>query len=130
MTKKTKVVIVGAGFGGIAVAKRLAGSDIEVTLIDRRNYHLFQPMLYQVVASHPRLVLVLRGPVRARGCRRGPPAAPLGEKSRAGTKGSVRATLLSECRRRLRWVHLPVRFAEQILKCTSRSSVSGSCRFR
>ena len=51
MTKKTKVVIVGAGFGGIAVAKRLAGSDIEVTLIDRRNYHLFQPMLYQVATA-------------------------------------------------------------------------------
>lgn len=50
MTHKTKTVIVGAGFGGIA-AKRLAGSAIEITLIDRRNDHLFQPMLYQVATA-------------------------------------------------------------------------------
>ncbi|XEQ92019.1 NADH dehydrogenase-like protein [Sporomusa carbonis] len=42
------VVIVGAGFGGIRVAKVLARSDIKVTVIDKRNYHLFQPLLYQV----------------------------------------------------------------------------------
>jgi NADH dehydrogenase len=42
------VVIVGGGFGGLACAKALAGSDIRVTVIDRRNHHLFQPLLYQV----------------------------------------------------------------------------------
>ena len=43
-----KVVIVGAGFGGLFAAKRLAGSPVEVTIVDRRNHHLFQPLLYQV----------------------------------------------------------------------------------
>ncbi|OQW55116.1 MAG: pyridine nucleotide-disulfide oxidoreductase [Proteobacteria bacterium SG_bin7] len=47
-----RVVIVGGGFGGISAAKKLAGRfDIDVTLIDRRNYHLFQPLLYQVATA-------------------------------------------------------------------------------
>ena len=46
-----KVVIVGAGFGGLAAAKRLAGEQVEVTLVDRRNHHLFQPLLYQVATA-------------------------------------------------------------------------------
>lgn len=46
-----KVVIVGAGFGGLAAAKRLANRPVEVTLIDRRNHHLFQPLLYQVATA-------------------------------------------------------------------------------
>lgn len=45
------VVIIGAGFGGIEVANRLAGTDVDVTIIDRRNYHLFQPLLYQVAGA-------------------------------------------------------------------------------
>lgn len=45
------VVIVGAGFGGLASAKRLAGQPVDVTLIDKRNYHLFQPLLYQVATA-------------------------------------------------------------------------------
>ena len=44
---KKHVVIVGGGFAGLNAAKRLAGRpDIDVTLIDRRNHHLFQPLLY------------------------------------------------------------------------------------
>ena len=46
-----KVVIVGAGFGGLATAKRLANRRAEVTLVDRRNHHLFQPLLYQVATA-------------------------------------------------------------------------------
>lgn len=46
-----KVVIIGAGFGGLAAAKRLAGRRIEVTLVDHRNHHLFQPLLYQVATA-------------------------------------------------------------------------------
>src|ERR1700747_2069302 len=46
--KPWKVVIVGGGFGGLSAAKRLESSSVDVTLIDRRNYHLFQPLLYQV----------------------------------------------------------------------------------
>lgn len=45
------VVIVGVGFGGLACARRLAGTPARVTLIDRRNYHLFQPLLYQVATA-------------------------------------------------------------------------------
>ncbi len=47
-----KVVIVGGGFGGLSAAKKLAKNpEIEVTVIDRRNYHLFQPLLYQVATA-------------------------------------------------------------------------------
>jgi NADH dehydrogenase len=42
------VVIVGAGFGGLAVAHGLAGAGVRITIIDQRNHHLFQPLLYQV----------------------------------------------------------------------------------
>src|SRR3954447_22462331 len=46
-----RVVIVGAGFGGLSAAKSLAGSDFDVTVVDRHNYHLFQPLLYQVATA-------------------------------------------------------------------------------
>jgi len=46
-----RVVIVGAGFAGLSLAKDLKGTDFEVTLIDRHNYHLFQPLLYQVATA-------------------------------------------------------------------------------
>jgi NADH dehydrogenase len=46
-----RVLIIGGGFGGIEVAKRLARTKALVTLVDRRNYHLFQPMLYQVATA-------------------------------------------------------------------------------
>jgi len=42
------IVIVGAGFGGLAVAHALAGAQVKITIIDQRNHHLFQPLLYQV----------------------------------------------------------------------------------
>src|SRR6516164_2021213 len=46
-----RVVIVGAGFGGLETTHRLAGAGVEITLIDRRNHHLFQPLLYQVATA-------------------------------------------------------------------------------
>jgi NADH:ubiquinone reductase (H+-translocating) len=46
-----KVVIVGGGFGGLAAARRLRHADVDVTLVDRTNHHLFQPLLYQVAAG-------------------------------------------------------------------------------
>ena len=49
--EKPHVVIVGAGFGGLEAAKKLAGQDVRVTVIDRTNYHLFQPLLYQVATA-------------------------------------------------------------------------------
>jgi NADH dehydrogenase len=45
------IVIVGAGFGGLAAAEELARHDVNVTLIDRQNHHLFQPLLYQVATA-------------------------------------------------------------------------------
>ncbi len=49
--RNPRVVIVGAGFGGLSAAKALAGAPFDVTLIDRHNYHLFQPLLYQVATA-------------------------------------------------------------------------------
>jgi NADH dehydrogenase len=45
------IVIVGAGFGGMETARRLANEQVQITLIDRYNYHLFQPLLYQVAIA-------------------------------------------------------------------------------
>src|ERR1700723_353081 len=50
-TKAPLVVIVGGGFGGLAAAKGLKRSPVEVLLIDRSNHHVFQPLLYQVATS-------------------------------------------------------------------------------
>src|ERR1700748_2940798 len=49
--KLHRVVIVGAGFGGLEATFGLAGCPVEITLIDRRNHHLFQPLLYQVATA-------------------------------------------------------------------------------
>ena len=66
LKNKTNVVIVGGGFGGLYTAQDLKNSSVDVTLIDKRNFHLFQPLLYQVatgglspadIASPLRLVL-------------------------------------------------------------------------
>jgi NADH dehydrogenase len=46
-----RVVIVGGGFGGLYVARSLAKAKVQVTVIDRRNHHLFQPLLYQVATG-------------------------------------------------------------------------------
>lgn len=46
-----RVVVVGAGFGGLEVVQRLAGKGAQITLVDRRNHHLFQPLLYQVAGA-------------------------------------------------------------------------------
>jgi NADH dehydrogenase len=49
--QRPQVVIVGAGFGGLAAARGLARAAVDVTLIDRQNHHLFQPLLYQVATA-------------------------------------------------------------------------------
>jgi NADH dehydrogenase len=48
---KKRVIIVGGGFGGVQVLKKLRDADADIVLIDRRNYHLFQPLLYQVATA-------------------------------------------------------------------------------
>lgn len=80
MSTRAKVIIVGGGFGGLCAARALKSAPVDVTLIDRRNYHLFQPLLYQVatgslspgeiaaplrsVLSHQKNTRVLLGDVR------------------------------------------------------------------
>jgi NADH dehydrogenase len=51
MTNEARVVIVGAGFGGLSAAKALARAGVPFTIIDKRNHHLFQPLLYQVATA-------------------------------------------------------------------------------
>ncbi len=51
MSGRSKVIIVGGGFGGLCAAQALKSAPVDVTLIDRRNYHLFQPLLYQVATG-------------------------------------------------------------------------------
>jgi NADH dehydrogenase len=53
-SKFPTVVIIGGGFGGIQVAKQLADKPVEVILIDKHNYHTFQPLLYQVATGRLR----------------------------------------------------------------------------
>jgi NADH dehydrogenase len=48
---RPRIAIIGAGFGGLSAAHGLAGAAADVTVIDRRNYHLFQPLLYQVATA-------------------------------------------------------------------------------
>jgi NADH dehydrogenase len=48
---KTRIVIVGGGFGGIELAKKLRNKDIEIIMVDKHNYHTFQPLLYQVATG-------------------------------------------------------------------------------
>jgi NADH dehydrogenase len=51
MADRHRIVVVGAGFGGLETVYRLAGAAVDITLIDRRNHHLFQPLLYQVATA-------------------------------------------------------------------------------
>ena len=46
-----RVVVVGAGFGGLSAARALIGEQVEVTVVDQRNFHTFQPLLYEVATA-------------------------------------------------------------------------------
>ena len=48
---KKRIVIVGGGFGGLKIARKLKRQHYQVVLLDKNNYHLFQPLLYQVATS-------------------------------------------------------------------------------
>lgn len=50
-TNKKRIVIIGGGFGGIEIAKRLKNQDVQIVLLDKHNYHCFQPLLYQVATG-------------------------------------------------------------------------------
>src|SRR5690349_6879318 len=67
MTLHKQVVVVGGGFGGLAVTRALAKLPVHVTLVDRRNHHLFQPLLYQVAMaglSPAEIAVPIRGVLR------------------------------------------------------------------
>ena len=49
--KNKRIVIIGAGFGGLKLAQQLRNSDYQIVLIDKNNYHQFQPLFYQVATS-------------------------------------------------------------------------------
>jgi NADH dehydrogenase len=49
--QRLRVAVIGAGFGGLAVVAGLKGAGVDITLVDRRNHHLFQPLLYQVATA-------------------------------------------------------------------------------
>jgi NADH:ubiquinone reductase (H+-translocating) len=51
MSERSKVIVIGGGFGGLSAAQALKSAPVDVTVIDRRNYHLFQPLLYQVATG-------------------------------------------------------------------------------
>src|SRR5271165_1006537 len=51
MAERHKVLILGGGFGGLVAAQSLKRAPVDVTLIDRRNFHLFQPLMYQVATG-------------------------------------------------------------------------------
>jgi NADH dehydrogenase len=49
--QRPRVVIIGGGFGGLEAAKALAKAPVDITLVDKTNHHLFQPLLYQVATA-------------------------------------------------------------------------------
>jgi NADH dehydrogenase FAD-containing subunit len=51
--RRERVVVIGGGFGGLNVVSALDGADVDVTVLDRTNHHLFQPLLYQVATGIP-----------------------------------------------------------------------------
>ncbi len=59
-SSRPSVVVVGGGFAGVGCARELAKHDVAVTLIDRNNFHQFQPLLYQVATAELALVDVCR----------------------------------------------------------------------
>jgi NADH:ubiquinone reductase (H+-translocating) len=63
-----QVLMVGGGFGGLSVTKALAHADVDVTIVDRTNHHLFQPLRYQVatgILSEGVIAPPLRGVIKA-----------------------------------------------------------------
>ena len=50
-SSRPRVLIIGCGFGGLEAARALQGADVAITVVDRTNHHLFQPLLYQVATA-------------------------------------------------------------------------------
>src|SRR4249920_276127 len=70
VTSRPHVLIVGGGFGGLWATRALASASVQLTLVDRSNHHLFQPLLYQVATaglSAPDIAAPLRNILRRQG---------------------------------------------------------------
>ena len=79
LTMRKRIVIIGGGFAGIAAAHALRHTDAEVVLIDRRNHHIFQPLLYQVATA-------VLSPAEI--------AAPIRQLEAKQRRGAIRVTLI------------------------------------
>lgn len=91
--RRHRLVVVGAGFGGLEVVKGLKGAGLDITLIDRRNHHLFQPLLYQV-ATTSLATSEIAWPVRQLLRRRGDVTTLLGTVT--GVDAAQRKVLLAD----------------------------------
>ena len=104
---RPRVVIIGCGFGGIEAVRVLSSAEVEITLVDRTNHHLFQPLLYQVATaglSAPAISAPIRHVLR-RQIRRGNLTVLLGEVTDIDCAG--RAVVL-DGRERIAYDHLIV----------------------
>ena len=90
------VVIVGAGVGGLETAFGLAGAPVRITLIDRRNHHLFQPLLYQV-ATTSLATSEIAWPIRYLLRERKEVTTLLGKCQRGRCRGQARAARRRRC---------------------------------
>src|SRR3982751_4995654 len=87
---RPQVVIVGAGFGGLAAARRLRDASVDLIVVDRHNFHTFQPLLYQVATAGldaENIAHAVRGIIRRRRFRSRPLGPGFG--FRLGTVASV-----------------------------------------
>src|ERR1700691_1851348 len=94
MAEGHKVVIIGGGFGGLTAAQSLKNAPVQVTLVDRCNYHLFQPLLYQVATGSLSPASVA-GPLRQVLPKQGTAQVLLGED--VHIDAANRRVILSEC---------------------------------
>ncbi len=105
---RPRVVIIGCGFGGIEAVRALAPADVEITLVDRTNHHLFQPLLYQV-ATAGLSAPAISGPIRhilRKEMQRGNLTILLGEVTRIDTR--ARTVELDDGKDRIPYDHLIV----------------------
>ena len=100
MQDRHHVVVVGGGFGGVQLVKGLAGAPVRITLIDRRNHHLFQPLLYQVATTliaTSEIAWPLRSLWRDRGRQRASHQRAHGYCGRPGRSSGARPACRSGC---------------------------------
>jgi NADH dehydrogenase len=107
-SSRPRVLIIGCGFGGIEAVRTLSGADVEITLVDRTNHHLFQPLLYQV-ATAGLSAPAISGPIRhilRKQMQRGNLTVLLGEVTRIDT--AARLAELDHGKDRIAYDHLIV----------------------